>query len=320
MDKSSSNTSFVQFQRCVLCRRNHNQGKKHVYSKHHQETLKRMLRKFEIKVNEALKTLDRPIIEDLCWGNGVKFWCYFCQEEFEVHLKMLTSTVRYGNLLEHLKSSGHVSSTDGFWGANKLHVTEKKIFILSEEEYESFQVAAMKAVQRYETAKYQSLQQDGAKIIETEQHQQSVIHTALHQQVAAAATAASAAEPSCSNGVTSSSSFSLTAAVDDGISTEMRPNIDDYYEQAERNRSKKNDAKTCPRVDKPSFMPMLERVWNKNDGIKRKAFKNQIKRDIKNLKIPELKRTSVKQLAAETGVNLSTHLPIHNRRPYNHLT
>ena len=44
-------TSFVQFERCDLCRRNHTQGRKHVYSEKHQEIIKNILQKFKKKVS-----------------------------------------------------------------------------------------------------------------------------------------------------------------------------------------------------------------------------------------------------------------------------
>ena len=43
-------TSFVQFERCDLCRRNHTQKWKHVYNKKHQEIVKNILHKFKKKV------------------------------------------------------------------------------------------------------------------------------------------------------------------------------------------------------------------------------------------------------------------------------
>ncbi len=63
---SAPMTSFVQFERCDLCRQNHTQKKKHVYSKRHQEILKNILKKYEQKVCMFVNRLVNENCSNFC--------------------------------------------------------------------------------------------------------------------------------------------------------------------------------------------------------------------------------------------------------------
>ncbi|CAN7983440.1 unnamed protein product [Ixodes hexagonus] len=99
--------SFIQFTLCELCRVSHNVGKKHVYSKKHQEVVKNVLAKYLRKarptllfpfkqakeerkllqrtITEAKQYLKAPEVHDLLWEDGAKVWCYFCSIEVPKH-------------------------------------------------------------------------------------------------------------------------------------------------------------------------------------------------------------------------------------------
>lgn len=59
MEPSKTVSSFIQYQRCSLCRVNHNKGKKHIYSKKHVETLDDVMMKLAAKVSVILASKEK---------------------------------------------------------------------------------------------------------------------------------------------------------------------------------------------------------------------------------------------------------------------
>nr|XP_037279644.1 centrosomal AT-AC splicing factor-like [Rhipicephalus microplus] len=99
--------SFMQYTLCELCRVSHNVGKKHVYSKKHQQIVRNVLAKFLKKVHEAKQFLKKPEVHDLLWEDGAKVWCYFCAAEIEKHGRNVDEalSVRSYNFLLHLATA-----------------------------------------------------------------------------------------------------------------------------------------------------------------------------------------------------------------------
>ncbi|XP_059149967.1 centrosomal AT-AC splicing factor-like [Physella acuta] len=132
----ASQTVFVQFRYCSLCRLNHKKGKSHVYSKRHQDLVSNVLKKFLKKINEARTSLQNPKVHDTTWPERDKnFWCYFCQLDVGKHKHHFTAMgecfICHGGLLEHITRSDHVENTVKFLKENKIDLKRTSEFVLS---------------------------------------------------------------------------------------------------------------------------------------------------------------------------------------------
>ena len=54
MADSGSRATSIQYTYCAVCRRNHDQGRKHIFTKHHKEKLAGILAKILKKVRNKL--------------------------------------------------------------------------------------------------------------------------------------------------------------------------------------------------------------------------------------------------------------------------
>ncbi|XP_075548248.1 centrosomal AT-AC splicing factor-like [Dermacentor variabilis] len=124
--------SFMQYTLCELCRVSHNVGKKHVYSRKHQEIVKNVLAKYLKKVNEAKQFLKKPEVHDLLWEDGAKVWCYFCTMEIEKHGRKVDDalSVRSYNFLLHLATPAHEAACKSFFWKNKISKTSIKLYVI----------------------------------------------------------------------------------------------------------------------------------------------------------------------------------------------
>lgn len=125
--------SFMQYTLCELCRVSHNVGRKHVYSKKHQEIVKNVLAKYLKKVNEAKQFLKTPEVHDLLWEDGAKVWCYFCTAEIEKHGRNVDDalSVRSYNFLLHLATPAHEAACKSFFWKNKISKASVKLYVIS---------------------------------------------------------------------------------------------------------------------------------------------------------------------------------------------
>ncbi|XP_040063601.1 centrosomal AT-AC splicing factor isoform X1 [Ixodes scapularis] len=115
--------SFIQFTLCDLCRVSHNVGKKHVYSKRHQEIVKNVLAKYLRKIVEAKQYLKAPEVHDLLWEDGAKVWCYFCSTEVPKHERKVDAALsfRCHTFLLHLATPEHEAACKSFFWKNKIN-------------------------------------------------------------------------------------------------------------------------------------------------------------------------------------------------------
>lgn len=125
--------SFMQYTLCELCRVSHNVGKKHVYSKKHQQIVKNVLAKYLKKVHEAKQFLKKPEVHDLLWEDGAKVWCYFCAAEIEKHGRNVDDalSVRSYNFLLHLATPAHEAACKSFFWKNKISKASVKLYVIS---------------------------------------------------------------------------------------------------------------------------------------------------------------------------------------------
>ncbi|CAG5136235.1 unnamed protein product [Candidula unifasciata] len=184
----SSQTVFVPFRYCPLCRLNHNKGKKHVYSKKHKEIVANILVKFSKKITEAKAFLKKPSIKEITWDQaGNKFWCYFCQGDIDKH-KLNVSTpgqcvVEYGGFLEHITRSDHAENTAKFLKENMLDMKRTLEFVINEKMYLKFLEDVEAAVTRFFMLKSQVLTQIASHIRSQSVIRRDVVASSLREQV-----------------------------------------------------------------------------------------------------------------------------------------
>lgn len=125
--------SFIQYALCDLCRVHHNVGKKHVYSKKHQDIVKNVLAKYLKKIHEAKQCLKKPEVHDLLWEDGAKVWCYFCAQEIEKHSRNVDTalSIRSHNFLLHLATPAHEAACKSFFWKNKLNKSAVPQYIIN---------------------------------------------------------------------------------------------------------------------------------------------------------------------------------------------
>jgi hypothetical protein len=98
----AAKTTHVEYQYCTVCRRNHNDGRKHIFTQQHKAKLSEIIKKFSKKIRDARRLLQKPHVIDGELEPGAALWCYCCQEEVLKHVTDGLTTVEWGGLLEHM--------------------------------------------------------------------------------------------------------------------------------------------------------------------------------------------------------------------------
>nr|XP_033774438.1 coiled-coil domain-containing protein 84 isoform X2 [Geotrypetes seraphini] len=109
-------------------------------------------------------------------------WCYCCRVEVKKHMSSGNLTVMYGGLLEHLASSEHRKETNRFWWENKAEVKLKQRFLVLPEDYESFKLSVMKALESYEETEDVHIKEVAAHIQKVEQSRLEMVQSVLEPQ------------------------------------------------------------------------------------------------------------------------------------------
>ncbi|XP_013390184.1 coiled-coil domain-containing protein 84 [Lingula anatina] len=175
-------TSFIQFTYCSICRQNHQQGKKHVFSKGHRGIVKNIVDKFYKKVQAAKNAMKTPLAHELSWEMGAKFWCYFCAEDVEKHTRTEEGTVEYGGFIQHFLSASHIKNMHHFFYENKVEKSRKENFILSMEDFARFQVKAEQAVKDYVEEQRREREKEMLKLRQRENERTYIIQQELRHK------------------------------------------------------------------------------------------------------------------------------------------
>ncbi|BFZ14650.1 hypothetical protein BsWGS_17689 [Bradybaena similaris] len=183
----SSQTVFVPFRYCPLCRLNHKKGKKHVFSQKHTEIVANILAKFLKKITEAKEFLKKPSVKDITWDQaGNKFWCYFCQEDVDKHrlsvLMLGQCVVEYGGLLEHITRTDHTQNTAKFLKENKLDMKRTSEYIINEKVYLKYLEDVESAASQFFMLKSQVLTQISSQIRAQSVIRHEVVASSLREQ------------------------------------------------------------------------------------------------------------------------------------------
>lgn len=138
------------FKFCKVCRCNHNLGRKHVYSKKHQNFVQKILLKYGKKIAEARRTIKTPCVIDGELEPGSQFWCHFCGIQVIKHLTDRDTSVQFGGVFEHLASTDHLKNTNFWWTENGAERSEKAKFLLTKQELRKFKGAVQEKLKDLE--------------------------------------------------------------------------------------------------------------------------------------------------------------------------
>ncbi|XP_077990479.1 centrosomal AT-AC splicing factor-like [Glandiceps talaboti] len=157
------------FQFCEVCRRNHDQGRKHIYTKRHADRIKLILQKLKDKVKTAKAALREPSISSEQSLHSVKCWCYICSEEVPRHAGENKNIIfKEQGLIYHLASSSHLKKAVEFLWNNKLDKNQMNKFILTEEHCQKWKESKKIAQEIYVRKQEQDFEEKVKKQTEIE--------------------------------------------------------------------------------------------------------------------------------------------------------
>ncbi|XP_009799986.1 TITAN-like protein isoform X1 [Nicotiana tabacum] len=99
-----------QFELCVVCKLNHNQGRRHNFLPNHKKSLAATLSRFQSKLSDIRFFIKNPIPLRPEHASLNRLWCLFC----ECDILELDSFFASDNAIRHLASAGHMKKVKGF--------------------------------------------------------------------------------------------------------------------------------------------------------------------------------------------------------------
>ncbi|KAF3849456.1 hypothetical protein F7725_019175 [Dissostichus mawsoni] len=157
---------------CAICRQTTFTGKKHIFGKNHQSTLRVVLLKFLEKVKDARRTLKKP-------QHKKTFWCYCCGLEIDRNVTDDNMTVLYGGLLEHMATPEHRRNTHKFWWENKADPKLRDKVIVTERK---LKVEVAKALESFVEQEDEFIKQQADYIRTQEKNRQEVLQSLLERE------------------------------------------------------------------------------------------------------------------------------------------
>ncbi|EDO39365.1 predicted protein [Nematostella vectensis] len=176
--------SLRDFAFCILCRKNHNQGRKHVYSRKHKTNLDRILNKFAKKIDEVREYLSKPAVENGELEPGAHFWCHFCARDVSKHVTNREVSITYGGVFEHLASEEHIKKLHKFFREHGADKDLKSKFTIEKEKFERYKIKVDEKLQEYENLVEDKRKEEAESIkkMEAVQHQICLQVCCYHQQ------------------------------------------------------------------------------------------------------------------------------------------
>ncbi|MCD9640508.1 hypothetical protein HAX54_025861 [Datura stramonium] len=99
-----------QFEFCVVCKLNHNQGRRHNFLPNHKKSLAAALSRFQSKLSDIRFFLRNPIPLRPEHASRNRLWCLFC----ECDILELESFYASDNAIRHLAGADHMKKVKGF--------------------------------------------------------------------------------------------------------------------------------------------------------------------------------------------------------------
>ncbi|CAN4085418.1 unnamed protein product [Withania somnifera] len=100
-----------QFEFCVVCKLNHNQGRRHNFLPNHKKSLSALLSRFQSKLYDIRFFLRNPIPLRPQHASLNRLWCLFCESD----ILELDSFYASDNAIRHLVSADHMKKVKGFF-------------------------------------------------------------------------------------------------------------------------------------------------------------------------------------------------------------
>ncbi|TMW90177.1 hypothetical protein EJD97_016108 [Solanum chilense] len=99
-----------QFEFCVVCKLNHNQGRRHNFLPNHKKALAAVLSRFQSKLSDIRFFLKNPIPLRPEHASLNRLWCIFC----DCDILELDSFYASDNAIRHLSGADHMKKVKGF--------------------------------------------------------------------------------------------------------------------------------------------------------------------------------------------------------------
>ncbi|XP_018503654.2 TITAN-like protein [Pyrus x bretschneideri] len=99
-----------EFEYCVVCKLNHDQGPSHKYTPSHTKSLSAFLTRFQAKLSDVRFFLKNPIPLRPEHASRNRLWCVFCDSDVDE----LDSSFACGNAINHLANAEHLKHLKHF--------------------------------------------------------------------------------------------------------------------------------------------------------------------------------------------------------------
>ncbi|KAF0463400.1 coiled-coil domain-containing protein 84 [Gigaspora margarita] len=122
---------------CTICKRNTCQGKRHLYTKFHQERLQRKLDKQKSEY-QKYKIFIKNVTLAYDINKQPDFWCIFCEIEVKPTFQSEERQIACEHIFNHIATKNHHSNVIKYF---KEHNADRKLtreFILSKDDIEKF--------------------------------------------------------------------------------------------------------------------------------------------------------------------------------------
>lgn len=103
-----SNDKHFEF--CVVCKLNHNQGRRHNFLPNHKKSLAAVLSRFQSKLSDIRFFLRNPVPLRPEHASRNRLWCIFCESD----ILELDSFYSSENAIRHLAGADHMKKVKGF--------------------------------------------------------------------------------------------------------------------------------------------------------------------------------------------------------------
>lgn len=141
------------FSFCKICRFNHTQKRKHIFTTKHKQEMKCILQKFGSKIKLSRPYLNNPVIQEGEYEPGSMFWCHCCSGNFVKHVTDRFKTILFGGVIEHLASNEHLEATEMFWHLNGPDKKFKTSFVISKTDFNLYKEKLVPLVDKYNDKK-----------------------------------------------------------------------------------------------------------------------------------------------------------------------
>ncbi|KAL1925733.1 uncharacterized protein VTP21DRAFT_616 [Calcarisporiella thermophila] len=150
-----------EFTFCHLCKCNHQDGRRHLYSKSHQSRLSAVIDKYKTGLQRYRVHLSDPLpLESVL--QQPTFWCRFCEKEVKPCYSSEDRQYFASHIFQHIADPQHSECVENFFRTNKGDIKLKSQLILSSKDLKKYERKVRLKNKQFDDAE-QKQQNDGEK-------------------------------------------------------------------------------------------------------------------------------------------------------------